>query len=272
MAYGETYELFVEKFKKTRPKTTDDCYTPPAVYDAIAEWVANEYKLDSRDFVRPFWPDSDFRDLSHYPSNCVVVDNPPFSILASIVDFYLRWEIKFFLFAPTLTIFSTLRRRKACAIVLGHNDIIYHNEAKIHTSFLTNLEPETLCRTAPKLTAAIMQAQGKERKHKVQQYFPKNLIKSTDLSYMDIRGIDFRVPRDEAYFVEKLDYMQATKKEPKRRNEQGIFGGGFLISDALAESVVRTPTPDDAIKVPLSPYEEYIIAELNKAHTRKLDN
>lgn len=27
MAYGETYEEFVEKFKPK--KTTDDCYTPP---------------------------------------------------------------------------------------------------------------------------------------------------------------------------------------------------------------------------------------------------
>lgn len=37
MAYNETYEEFVEKFK---PKsTTDDCYTPPEVYKLIKDWV-----------------------------------------------------------------------------------------------------------------------------------------------------------------------------------------------------------------------------------------
>ena len=43
MAKGENYEEFVEKFKPK--KTTDDCYTPPLVYDAVAEWVAKEYGL-----------------------------------------------------------------------------------------------------------------------------------------------------------------------------------------------------------------------------------
>lgn len=33
----EDYDGFVEKFKPK--KTTDDCYTPPLVYEAIADWV-----------------------------------------------------------------------------------------------------------------------------------------------------------------------------------------------------------------------------------------
>lgn len=37
MAYNETYEEFVEKFKPK--KTTDDCYTPPEVYKLIKDWV-----------------------------------------------------------------------------------------------------------------------------------------------------------------------------------------------------------------------------------------
>ena len=40
------YEAFVEKFKPK--KTTDDCYTPPEVYEAVADFVAEErpiYKL-----------------------------------------------------------------------------------------------------------------------------------------------------------------------------------------------------------------------------------
>ena len=37
MAKGETYEQFVEKFKPR--KTTDDCYTPPLVYEAVKGWA-----------------------------------------------------------------------------------------------------------------------------------------------------------------------------------------------------------------------------------------
>lgn len=50
----EDYSGFVEKFKPK--KTTDDCYTPPLVYGAIANWVAKEYGLNKADFVRPFYP------------------------------------------------------------------------------------------------------------------------------------------------------------------------------------------------------------------------
>lgn len=44
----EDYEAFVGKFKPK--KTTDDCYTPPEVYEAVADWVANEYNLDKSFF------------------------------------------------------------------------------------------------------------------------------------------------------------------------------------------------------------------------------
>ena len=35
------YQAFVDKFKEA--KATDDCYTPPEIYDEIADWVAEEY-------------------------------------------------------------------------------------------------------------------------------------------------------------------------------------------------------------------------------------
>ena len=44
MARGETYEEFVNKFKAK--KTTDDCYTPPALYADIAEWAMGEYGIE----------------------------------------------------------------------------------------------------------------------------------------------------------------------------------------------------------------------------------
>lgn len=87
------YTDFVEKFKPK--KTTDDCYTPELVYDAVAEWVAKEYGLDRECFVRPFWPGADYERES-YPEGCVVVDNPPFSILSKILAFTERTECGIF--------------------------------------------------------------------------------------------------------------------------------------------------------------------------------
>ena len=74
MAKGETYDEFVEKFKDK--KTTDDCYTPPEVYGAVAEWVENEYDLNREKFARPFYPDGDYEKFDY--SGKIAVDNPPF--------------------------------------------------------------------------------------------------------------------------------------------------------------------------------------------------
>lgn len=51
---NDEYNEFLDKFEVK--KTTDDCYTPDGVYNAVAEWVAKEYKADKKRFVRPFYP------------------------------------------------------------------------------------------------------------------------------------------------------------------------------------------------------------------------
>lgn len=40
---SEAYTEFVEKFKPK--KTTDDCFTPPEIYEVIADWVSKEYGI-----------------------------------------------------------------------------------------------------------------------------------------------------------------------------------------------------------------------------------
>ena len=40
------YKQFVEKFKPK--KTTDDCYTPGYIYDALLKWVVNSLSTDGR--------------------------------------------------------------------------------------------------------------------------------------------------------------------------------------------------------------------------------
>ena len=76
------YEGFVEKFKPKR--TTDDCYTPPHIYDAISNWACDEYGIDPSRIVRPFYPGGDYRTFD-YPTGAVVLDNPPFSIISKII-------------------------------------------------------------------------------------------------------------------------------------------------------------------------------------------
>ena len=100
MARGETYEEFTAKFEPKR--TTDDCYTPPEVYDCVLRWAHREYGFDLAKVARPFYPGGDY-EREDYPEGCTVVDNPPFSILSRIVKHYQERGVCFFLFAPTLT-------------------------------------------------------------------------------------------------------------------------------------------------------------------------
>lgn len=153
---SEEYQDFVDKFVGKR--TTDDCYTPDNVYKAVADWVATTYGLPARDFVRPFVPGGDYQNYK-YKRAAVVVDNPPFSILSEILQFYADWGIKFFMFAPGLTLFSSAATR-ICTCVPCGNNITYENGASICTSFLTNLEdPDIAVRSAPDLYAVIAAAE-----------------------------------------------------------------------------------------------------------------
>lgn len=73
---SEEYQEFLDKFKAKH--TTDDCFTPPKIYDAVKEWVFKEYGDKWTEIVRPFYPGGDYTK-EDYPDGCLVLDNPPFS-------------------------------------------------------------------------------------------------------------------------------------------------------------------------------------------------
>ncbi|MBQ5685393.1 MAG: hypothetical protein IIV27_07130, partial [Clostridia bacterium] len=127
------YDDFVEKFKPK--KTTDDCYTPPMVYDVIKDWAVRRYGLEGRPILRPFYPGGDYEN-EVYPEGCVVIDNPPFSILSNIERFYISNGIDFFLFGPGLTIFKP---DPELSYVICALNIKYENGADVPTSFVTNM-------------------------------------------------------------------------------------------------------------------------------------
>ena len=130
------YEKFITKFKAA--KTTDDCYTPQPIYEVVVDYVFRKGNLpEDTEIVRPFRPNGDYT-TEEYPEGCVVIDNPPFSILSKIVRFYVARDIKFFLFAPALTLFSSSSSACCTKIVCGVS-VTYANKAKVATSFLTNI-------------------------------------------------------------------------------------------------------------------------------------
>ena len=54
------YDAFISKFEIK--KTTDDCYTPPEVFDAVTGWLIGEGLIaaDAK-IVRPFFPGKDYQ-------------------------------------------------------------------------------------------------------------------------------------------------------------------------------------------------------------------
>ena len=253
---SKKYEEFVEKFKPK--KTTDDCYTPPAVYEAVKGWAVKEYGLEEKEIVRPFYLGGDYENFN-YSDNTVVIDNPPFSILSKIMDFYTAKGIKFFLFAPHLTLFSSNRNKFLCYLICG-TSIIYENGAKVSTSFITNLD-NYIIRCVPDLMELITEAQKKSRNLPKYSY-PKNIVTSTRLELATKAGMSFKLKRGECYFVRRLD----TQKEMKKT----IFGAGFLIPDYKADELKEImKEAEKEITFGLSEREKEIIKNLGYAEIYK---
>ena len=247
----EEYQAFLDKF--VPKKTTDDCYTPDLVYEAVAQWVANEYHVAPRHFVRPFYPGGDYQREQYLP-DAIVVDNPPFSILSEIIKFYVDKGIRFFLFAPTLTLFSSSSSLVTALPVAA--SVTYENKANVNTSFVTNLEdPSIRLRSVPSLYRVVKEANDRnleEQRRELPKYaYPDNVVTSAFVARLSRYGIDFSVSRAESVGIDALD----AQKEQGR----AIYGKGYLVSERAAAERAA------AIRFALSPREREIVAQLGKA-------
>lgn len=225
MTRGETYQEFVNKFK--HKKTTDDCYTPKEVYEAVKTWAVEQYKLENYNIVRPFYPGGDYESYK-YTDNDVIIDNPPFSILAKIVRFYLERNIKFFLFCPTITAMHYIKDKEVTVILTGLHDICYENGVKVVTSFITNLDKSTAIRLNNELWARI---EPEPKKKMLKHEYPPNVLNAFNLSVL-LRGdkertTDISISRDEVMPIIKLDEQKGTK----------IYGTGVLVSDNVVNKL-----------------------------------
>ena len=219
------YKAFVEKFKPK--KTTDDCYTPENVYSVVRDWAVAHYGIKpDAEIVRPFWPGGDYEAFD-YPDGCVVIDNPPFSIISKIVRFYDAHGVRFFLFAPYLTNFSIGAGCAGVNHVIAPCTVRYENGANVSTSFVTNLGDDFIL-SAPDLMDAIDKANDanlKSAKKSLPKYvYPDCVVTSASFGYLCRHHTPFSLKRSECAFIRKLD----------AQGDNGIFGGGFIISERAA--------------------------------------
>ena len=244
---NEQYEAFVDKFRAK--KTTDDCFTPTAVYEAVAAWVRKRYDLHGVEFVRPFYPGGDYEHFD-YPEGCVVVDNPPFSILASILRFYRARHIRFFLFAPHLTLFGALRQKGITALPEGVQ-VTYANGAVVSTSFLTNMTPDTLVERSGELYRAIKEADKECKKATVKTQrvleYDKHLLNSA--RFGSLRETDYVLTTNDAVFTDKL------------------FGGGVIVNSHKSEEFWRERERERE-RIELTEIEKATIEYLDKNITK----
>ena len=257
----EEYQQFVEKF--IPKKTTDDCYTPALVYDAVADWVANKYGIKKSAFVRPFYPGGDYKAFK-YPKGCVVVDNPPFSIEAEILSFYKEQGVRFFLFAPSLTLFSSSSSSSSSSALCCGVPITYDNGANVSTSFLTNLEDRAVrFKSEPTLYKAVKEANDRnleEQRRELPKYtYPDNIITAPFVARLSKYGVDYSVSVLQSCAISSLDSQKASGK--------AIYGNGYIVSEkAAAEKAAAEKAAAEkaaATRWQLSEREKAIVAKLS---------
>lgn len=254
----EEYQAFLEKFEAK--KTTDDCYTPDNIYDAVKKWCIERYGLRGKKIIRPFYPGGDYQK-EDYSGDCVVIDNPPFSIISEICEWYSEKGIKYFMFAPRLTLLGINRGREN--YVVTNNGILYENGAVVNTGFVTNLGKKKII-SAPDLHELVeeqnkINAMNKHRQLPRYEY-PPEVLTSSMLGYMAQHGIALEIEEKHTYFIRALDSQKESGK--------GLFGSGFLLSEkATAEKAAAEKAAAEKIDTniwELSDREREIVKSLGK--------
>ncbi len=250
---NRNYDEFVEKFKPK--KTSDDCYTPPHIYDVVLQYARERCGIpeDAR-IIRPFYPGRDYQ-TDDYSGNCFVVDNPPFLILSEIIRWYNDRGIRYFLFAPHLTAFSS--KVEACRIIV-HEDVVFENGARINVAFITNLLPGIAVIGSPDLKNRIKNAMSNREKKTLPKYdYPDEVLTVSRVASTLSCGKEFIVYSDEIHHISHLESM----------GKRSIFGGGYLLSErkALERKALERKAAIEGIKFNLSPEEQNIVKNLSKS-------
>lgn len=211
------YEWLKTKKSANKTKPSDECYTPPAVYSAVAEYVKERFNITDEQIIRPFYPGGDYQNEDY--TNKIVVDNPPFSILASILKFYNEKSIKYFLFAPALTALANIDKT---GIIFANLSIKYDNNVAVRTCFYTNfidgIEAE------PELGEKIKEIQPLNKKKSANNQYDYRDFISSNFDTVVRRGVHLFISKEE---IEKI----ATS------NGHKMYGGGIRLSEDKAKVI-----------------------------------
>ena len=241
------YESFISKFTEN-PKTTDECWTPQDVYEAVVRYVGEIVDLTGKEILRPFYPGGDYVN-AEYPENGVVIDNPPFSTFTKICRFYSNANVPFFLFGPGLSISSCCRY---CTAVIVADQIKFTNGAKVRCNFATNLMGDTLITTAVNLTRYISQCPSQDEKVNLPSYvYPEEVLSVSDFQTIAKGNEDFSLTRSDAIIIKSLDL------HPKK---SGLFCEHFLAKKAAAKKAAAKK----AVHLELSAREKRLVEELEQ--------
>jgi len=248
------YDGFLQKLEVK--KTTDDCYTPKEVMDIIINYVNDKYPLKDKKIIRPFFPDGDFESID-YSGDCVVIDNPPFSIVSNICKYYLERDIKFFLFCPHLTAFGS---DIDCTHIIASADITYENGAVIKTAFVSNLFGDVKIIGDSALHLKFKELQRNNKASLPKYKYPDNIITVSKISYCVEKGISLT--------FDKKDVKHCRGMDAQKKHGKVLFGSGFIASDkaaaaqAAAQAAAAAAENDPIIIWELSEKEKKIIKSL----------
>lgn len=229
------YEGFVDKFKVK--KTTDDCYTPKEVMDIIIDYVDEKYPLKDMQIIRPFFPGGDFESIE-YPSNAVVIDNPPFSIVTKICRYYIERGIKFFLFCPHLTAFGP---DIDATHIIASADITYENGAIIKTAFVSNMFGDVKIIGDAELHKKFKALQERNKANLPKYKYPDHIVTVSKIAYCVEKGINIK--------IDKKDLRHYRRMDAQKKHGKTLFGSGFLASNKAAANLASNKVAAAAASV-----------------------
>ena len=196
------------------------------MYNAIRDWVLKEYNIpENVRIIRPFYPGNDYQ-AEDYSGDCVVIDNPPFSIITQIRRWYIERDIRYFLFAPALTLFSG--NTDDCQVICGAT-IVYENGATVPTSFATNMCDDRIF-VSHELHEVVTRANAEHLSASVRTVptydYPDHVVTASRLQYIAKHGVSLRIAAKDASFIRSMDAQRPMKKT--------LFGSGYLLSEKAA--------------------------------------
>lgn len=218
---------------------TDEHYTPRPVMDTVKRYAYKHGYLRKNDFIiRPFYKGGDYTKEDY--TNRIVFDNPPFSIMKDIVNYYCENNIKFFLFINGLTTFSAFNynhcKNKITAIIV-HDSIVYSRGTPVQTSFITNIDPyehDRLCKKrsvilSPELDNELRIVSGKEPRAKN----TNSTLVPSDLSNKIFNSAQLKKYVISMNYYDNIYFDAGNEVYPNTENGKRRFGSGVKLNPSV---------------------------------------